>query len=961
MECGGRVDEVVRRVDAELTACFHEDPNGDLRPWVCISCDGYVKKENKRVITVKRLKIEEELFKPQRKLPEEVKSHYTYSGEGKEAFMKKLLLSPVGCYVKECNGFCICSKCNNSTLKHETPLRAIANGFEIGPCAKELEVLNDVELAFISPVRVHGNIFSFYGGVKGVKGWHSFLKVDLKTVRTGLRRLEDMGDAVPNLIAVVMSGQFTKEARARTMKKLSLRREEARTAFNWMNENNAHFVKENIGQDFDNLPDPILVDTSEEVEDRGDNIQEVDEFTVAFPDNTLEDLNGGQQNIEEYKKVVKKVKDSNGDFFVLSAGSEYLRDFRDNNLSKAFPMQFSYGLGGPSDKRRRFVDLSDYLSHIINLSQPRFATQLFGLVCYNMLQRHRMLISATWRMKQKEEICTKFSILTPAQVEHTVLGKTAGHRVGTRESVEFVNMVDAISKKVPHTNQASRSGRNSVLAMQCNFGFPSVFFTVTYSDDNSFLIEVMANGKRAKTDSISIPEIIRLEEEDIKANVKKRKATRVKYPGLCALNYEMLTDIIIKCLIGWDETKGASSENYGLFGTAEAYFLATEEQSRKTLHAHFLIWLKHYTSLLKDLLSSDRFARKKAQDTLKSLVENVLSTKLIGRGKNSGIKNSHVCKTRKGANTMPEPVSDEGLRILRHKDGCRDVSGCIACCIKCGERFSNEDMILNFLLSRFPDFKDKIESLKQQDIGILDQIIYEHRHPNSEHKMPEEIVQAVYNLHTQYHVKQCFKYDDECRYDLPQPPRRETQIQVEAEGVSWLSWKGEKSVMDILRVDPIRGEYDVYVNTYCPAISKSKLACNSNIRFLFGGSDAFYATKYSTKDTQKEDTEGFDEVVALTRKRMIKQLFESPFSESMSRLIGATIVHNSKNVISAPMASYLSRNNSRFKMSHTLYFVPLRDIKEYLDGKELPKIIRIGFKLNYLRRTLLTIYIDLQS
>jgi hypothetical protein len=359
---GGRVDEVVRRVDAELKACFHEDPNGDLRPWVCISCDGFVKKDKKRVITLKRLKEEKELFKPQRKLPTEVKSHYTYSGEGKEAFMKDLLLSPVGCYVKESKGFCICSSCNTSTQKQETPLRAIANGFEIGPCAKELEVLNDVELAFISPVRVHGNIFSFHGGVKGVKGWHSFLKVDLKSVRTGLHRLEDMGDAVPNLIAVVMSGQFTKEARARTMKKHSLRREQARVAFNWMNKNNAHFVKENIGQHFDNLPDPILVDTSEEVEDRGDNIQEVDEFTVAFPDNTLEDLNGGQRNIEEYKNVVKKVKDSNGDFFVLSAGSEYLRDFRDNNLSKAFPMQFSYGLGGPSDKRRRFVDLSDYQS-----------------------------------------------------------------------------------------------------------------------------------------------------------------------------------------------------------------------------------------------------------------------------------------------------------------------------------------------------------------------------------------------------------------------------------------------------------------------------------------------------------------------------------------------------------------------------------------------------------------------
>jgi hypothetical protein len=95
-------------------------------------------------------------------------------------------------------------------------------------------VLNDAELAFVSPVRVHGNMFSFHGGVKGVKRWHSFSKVDLKTVRTGSHRLEDMGDAVPNLIAAAMSGQVTKEARARTMKKHGLRREEARVAFNWM-------------------------------------------------------------------------------------------------------------------------------------------------------------------------------------------------------------------------------------------------------------------------------------------------------------------------------------------------------------------------------------------------------------------------------------------------------------------------------------------------------------------------------------------------------------------------------------------------------------------------------------------------------------------------------------------------------------------------------------------------------
>jgi hypothetical protein len=89
-----------------------------------------------------------------------------------------------------------------------------------------------------------------------------------------------------------------------------------------------------------------------------------------------------------------------------------------------------------------------------------------------------------------------------------------------------------------------------------------------------------------------------------------------------------------------------------------------------------------------------------------------------------------------------------------------------------------------------------------------------------------------------------------------------------------------------------------------------------------------YATKYSTKDTQKEDTESYDEVLNHAREPMLKQMHQSPFSESISGLVGATIVHNSRNVISAPMAAYLSQNNSRFKMSHLLCFLPWKEARD---------------------------------
>jgi hypothetical protein len=72
---------------------------------------------------------------------------------------------------------------------------------------------------------VHANIFTFFGGAKGVQGWHSFIKVNLRNIAHGLHQINEMGEAVPNLIAVVVSGRFAKEAKARTMKKIAYKEE----------------------------------------------------------------------------------------------------------------------------------------------------------------------------------------------------------------------------------------------------------------------------------------------------------------------------------------------------------------------------------------------------------------------------------------------------------------------------------------------------------------------------------------------------------------------------------------------------------------------------------------------------------------------------------------------------------------------------------------------------------------
>jgi hypothetical protein len=316
---------------------------------------------------------------------------------------------------------------------------------------------------------------------------------------------------------------------------------------------------------------------------------------------------------------------------------------------------------------------------------------------------------------------------------------------------------------------------------------------------------------------------------------------------------------------------------------------------------------------------------------LKTLVKNSLSTDLTSQANPSKDFN-HICRTRHTRKPVPVPL--EGLRLLRHKDGCRLSKGTIATCGKCAKRWSSNELILEFVKSKYSGISNLISSMSSlnvKDKAILEQIIFASRHPDSDICVPNEIVQAVYNVHTEYHVKQCFKHDDECRYSLPQIPCNDTQIEPLIEDGDWASWTGKMLKRTQLRITPERGAYDVYMNTYCPAVSNSKLACNSNVRWLCGGSEAFYTTKYTTKKTQAEDTESYEATLAYTKKRLLAQKFEGQFSESLSRLLGAVIVHNSRNVISAPMAAYLSRS-SRFRTSCDFWHIPLQDTINYLDG-----------------------------
>ena len=70
--------------------------------------------------------------------------------------------------------------------------------------------------------------------------------------------------------------------------------------------------------------------------------------------------------------------------------------------------------------------------------------------------------------------------------------------------------------------------------------------------------------------------------------------------------YRATMDAIWKYLIGWDFTKRRATGTPGLYGHPIAGLESTEEQTRKLLHGHCLVWMQNFDKVLKALQDNRR-------------------------------------------------------------------------------------------------------------------------------------------------------------------------------------------------------------------------------------------------------------------------------------------------------------------------------------------------------------------
>ena len=135
-----------------------------------------------------------------------------------------------------------------------------------------------------------------------------------------------------------------------------------------------------------------------------------------------------------------------------------------------------------------------------------------------------------------------------ADLTSAIRNRINGNRNGgTRVACKVLDACDATGRALPHTNEAAGIARSTGEAMQHHFGIASIWLTISFDDKNSWIMQVFS-GIKVDDDT----DILTLTDDECHRCCINRNKIRLEFPGIAALNFETLLEIVMEEVIGWD-------------------------------------------------------------------------------------------------------------------------------------------------------------------------------------------------------------------------------------------------------------------------------------------------------------------------------------------------------------------------------------------------------------------------
>ena len=868
--------------------------------------------------------------------------------------------------------------------------------------------MNQVELAVCQLSRVQGQIFTLYAGSHtSIKGHHTmyYNKPDFTckvfnyykqyannqqeasnneshnndestetddNSNSGNNNIDSTADLN---IQVVLTGPFTIAQRQIARSKTTVCIDKVIRALKWLQKHNVLYRDYNF--DENNICEPQIIDLTYTVESQDTNIEKGYSTKVVFVDhNPPTEYNGGYDTTHQF--IAGSLQNLLGDSNTLQirSSSNILRHYEDQNLYKSFPDLFPYGIGPKS------IDNAKFYKHLLSLSNVMFHRGEVTTVIQNIYERMKMFKSTVLYTKKDRKI--KIGQLKEddftADIERHLANKDDPYYTLDNNGPisTFLKSVQATTRSMSHTEEAAKAARRRMLALAFHFGVPSLMFTISPSSLFSFRIKIMSCWF---PDKGSIPDIAS-DDNVLNEFAIDLEQLSLKYPGLAAIDFENILAITIHNLLKYGYAKP------GLFGKILTYAFAVEEQNRGELHAHFLLWIKDFLSVMNGL--GDLTKREEYEKMITDYTKEILSTVLHGETPVFPLN----CTECSG---MFTPCDNQSLRNLRLKKGVTEFGGkSIVKCTKCEAIYTSEDLAKQMLDKVFnigmkpessPLLYDNLWSKTQQkskydlmmQIHLMNVYVNElktgklQKYNSVQYTRNCDLTTTLRNLHKEEHSAGCFKFYIECRMKQPCRPSDVTHFIWETKEHEWYDWKGRRSTVNHFFVEHKREHADCFVNINNRVISEI-FQCNTNVAVAVDGRSIMYITNYISKNTNKEDNAGYFKTAKILVSKLRKlhdslnddgnnndndsnnntnnisniqsntdgsnntiddddddeEAIEKELcTRGIRTLMATTLMNTNTHVVSAPMATYLVRNGSRFGYAHEFQFI---SVKGFLSG-----------------------------
>jgi len=426
------------------------------------------------------------------------------------------------------------------------------------------------------------------------------------------------------------------------------------------------------------------------------------------------------------------------------------------------------------------------------------------------------------------------------------------------------------------------------------------------------------------------------------------------YPGLCAEEFIAITETFVKDVLRWD-VKTQKNTGQGLFGTTQAFTQATEEQGRKTLHAHFLVWIEGWMALLDRVMLKRGSASVLGPDLqfLQSYAEHCASSSIFhdfGRGKVfSNIRLFQHDNCRKGRREAKSkftvvPVCAENFAKMRDASECHNYKGKVAHCPLCSQKIQFAQIAENAVQGVFEGESISHRGNKRR----MECTVYEMQKDfrwweNGEKEQAQRLLLSnlLSNTHNVLHSTRCFKKAKTCYATFPREPQEKTEIIYSQDSVPWATWDCKPEKRWLFEVSQRRLLEDAYTNTHNKCLTKLFL-CNNNVAAALTGACVFYATTYTSKSTQTEEKQAYEEMTKVLFSLLTRQEENPSLTEDLAasqlgfrRLLLAVYSHTKSLVIASPMAHFVALHGSRFVYSHQARHLPLPSLSRWMAGEKV--------------------------